>query len=95
MLADVTRETAPMKLAFVHVRDGKRTVNLAVVLLIGVLSAAIGTGLSFLLAALLPASTATTTFTNLLPLLFPIVVVMPLLIRGLSATKNDSANLND
>ena len=84
-----------MKFAFVGVRNGKRTVNFAIVLLVGVLSAAVGTGLSFLIAAVTPASTVITTLTNLLPMFLPIIVVMPPLIRGLTASTDDLANLDD
>ncbi len=84
-----------MKFAYVGVRNGKRSVNIAMMLLVGVLSAAIGTGLSFLIAAVTPASTAITTLTNLLPRLLPIVVVIPPLIRGSAASMDDLDNLDN
>ena len=83
-----------MRFAFVGVRKGKRTVNFVFVLLVGVLSAAIATGLSFLIAAVTTGSTVITTLTNLLPLVLPIFVVMPPLLRGLTASMEDLPNLD-
>jgi uncharacterized Tic20 family protein len=84
-----------MKFAFVGLRQGKRRVNFAFVLLVGVLSAAIATGLSFLIAAVLPESTITTTLTNLLPLVLPVFIVMPPLLRGLTVSADQLPNLDD
>ena len=84
-----------MDFAFVRRRDGKRSLNIVAVLLVGVFSAAIGTGLAFLIAALLPASPMITTLTRFLPLLLPLLVVMPPLIRGLRGSTNRSSNPND
>jgi uncharacterized Tic20 family protein len=84
-----------MRFAFVVVRNGKRTVNFVFVLLVGILCAAIGTGLSFAIAAVTTESAGITSLTNLLPLILPILVIFPPLLRGLTASTDDLPNLDN
>ena len=83
-----------MRFAFVGTRNGKPVVNWSFTLIVGFLTAVGAVGLSFLIGGILPESAITDTLCNLLPLTLPIIIFIPLLVRGLTTPPDQLPKLD-